>query len=488
MGSLQNVKIKNLIVWSDNPRIASEEQLQEAEAVNILIDEVGIEKMKELAIDIFQHGLNSHRQPIVVPNADKTYNIYDGNRRVSVMKCVLNNDKRFGDIENKINLTFETELLVYITDKNEAFRLIENEHSGESRGKGQIPWDAFQRDYAYGQNRKTPFYPNAYSVSKICGLNKKSHFNKIPYTDLETVFSNQIIKSLFNIKGDWDFGDEILIKDTYNRLCNAKPNKPYSRYLPELKTSGIAEKFQQKLFPKNVQEHTEKEENNQAQTTSKDNDGLSERSEGVSSATTRNNTPDSNTINISAQTETANPQRRNTYQATPFVLFNWRNKGISISNAVFGPTLNFAIGLQINTTSEYRRIAPYLYRVLLEIALKQWCDWYKNNETKFNTGNLSNYNSIKNNLLGTTSSSVSFINKNKLKNTMQILEVIKDATKQHQIKELFKNRSEDEFETMVNELHTVVHGSKEFIDAAILKKYDEMICNCLVAISTSMAG
>ena len=71
-------------------------------------------------------------------------------------------------------------------------------------------------------------------------------------------------------------------------------------------------------------------------------------------------------------TYTATPEspkrKNNSYKVNPALLFQWRGKGINIDHAVFKPTLEFAIGLQINTDMELRRIAAYLYRVLLEIA------------------------------------------------------------------------------------------------------------------------
>ena len=164
MGQLEPIAIKNLLIWTDNPRMASENILQESEAIRILIDEVGLDKMIELAKDIFKHGLNSHRQPIVVSNNDGTYNVYDGNRRISTIKCILAGEMHFKHIENEIGLTLETELLVYVTDVNEALRLIDLEHAGELDGRGLISWDPFQRDYAYVQNNQKPFYPYAFVV------------------------------------------------------------------------------------------------------------------------------------------------------------------------------------------------------------------------------------------------------------------------------------------------------------------------------------
>ncbi|MCL2365528.1 MAG: ParB/Srx family N-terminal domain-containing protein [Oscillospiraceae bacterium] len=481
MGQLKHVAIKHLVVWTDNPRVASEDAIEESIAIQILIDEVGLAKMKELARDIFEYGLNSHRQPVVVSNGNGIYNVYDGNRRIAVMKCVLDGDVRFKQIKNEIELTPETELLVYDTDSKEALRLIENEHSGESGGKGQIPWDAFQRDYAYVQNGKKPFYHYAYHVSKICGLNKKSHFSKIPYTDLNTIFSNEIVKKIFSVEGDWDFNNKEFIEEAYERICAAKPvGVSYSRYLPRLKTDEAINSFQLKLFPvnatENQPEHIYMQDDVTIVTEKKDSTPLANAEGEVANVALKE---------VSGKSERAGGLGRNTYRPSTSILFQWQKSGISIGDAIFGPTLRFAIGLQINTDSEQRRIAPYLYRVLLEMALRHWCNWYRSNGTKFNTNSLTDSQTIKDNLLGTTNQSVSFINPTKLTNAMTVLESIK-GTKNSDIRNLFKNRSMDDYGKMIDELNEVIHGSKEYIDNAVLVKYDTMVLSCLVALSISM--
>jgi len=89
-------------------------------------------------------------------------------------------------------------------------------------------------------------------------------------------------------------------------------------------------------------------------------------------------------------------------------------------------------------------------------------------------------------LLGTTSQSVSFVNGNKLKNAIKVLECIKNGKKNSDIRDCFKNRSAFEYEKMVDELNEVIHGAKEYIDSAVLVKYDEMILKYLIALSVSM--
>lgn len=483
MSNLKAVAIKNLIIWTDNPRMANEQIFTENEAIQILIDEVGLNKMKVLAKDIFSYGLNPHRQPIAVLNNDGIYNIYDGNRRITVIKCVLGGDKRFKNIKNLIGLTLDTEILVYVTDVEEALRLIEVEHTGESEGRGQIPWEAYQRDYALRQNHKQAVYPFAYEVSRICNLSRKSDFKKIPYTDLDTVFRNEKIKQLFGIKNEWNFKSADFIKEVYQKLHNAKTRIPYSRYLPRLNNEDELNKFRLQLFPE-VQE-----KNQQTEFTSVEEQKQHDHKKIAPQEYNFSKSPELlkyKNLKGSEHGAELEKRKKNSYKVNPALLFQWRGKGINIDHAVFKPTLEFAIGFQINTDSELRRIAPYLYRVLLEIALRHWCSWYKSNENYFNVNSITDYKKIKNCLLGTTSDEVSFVSKNKIEYVIQVLEIIKDSVKNSAIRACFKGRSTQSYASMIQEFNDVIHGSKEFIDKSTLEKYDEMILNYLVALSISL--
>ncbi len=490
MGTLKSVCIRKLIVWTDNPRMANEQILTESEAMQILIDEVGLAKMKVLAKDVFSYGLNPHRQIIAVSNNDETYNVYDGNRRISVIKSVLLEDVRFASIENTVGLTLDTEILVYTTDVEEALRLIEVEHTGEAEGRGQIPWAAFQRDYAFKHNKKEAVYPYAYEVSRICNLNRKSDFIKIPYTDLDTIFSNEIIKDLFGIENEWDFNNIDYIKEVYQKLCSAKTHTPYSRYLPRLKSEKEIAEFKKRVFPDRREDLAQQTQSSLPLPPNDYNPNPALEQALPTKALVKAAPPPAvagNTdIKTGAPSSELENRKNNSYKVSPTLLFQWRGKGININHAVFKPTLEFSIVLQINTDSELRRIAAYLYRVLLEIALRYWCNWYHSNENVFNTNSLSDYDKIKDCLFGTTSAEVSFISENKIKYIIPVLENIKNPTKNSMIRARFKGRTAQAYADMVRELNEIIHGAKEYIDKSTLEKYDEMILNYLVALSISL--
>lgn len=206
------IPLKQLNIWTDNPRIANADVNNEDEAISLIFSTVGESKMINLAKDIAKHNLNPNHLPIVVKNeATDLYDVYDGNRRISVLKLLERKDKRLKDIVPTFSLSEDIPILVLVTDRKNALRLMEIDHNGESEGIGQIPWEAFQRDIALVDLGKQAKYPNAYNVSKICRLNKKTDFSKISYTDLETIFTNKKIKELFNVEYDWDYQNKEFI-------------------------------------------------------------------------------------------------------------------------------------------------------------------------------------------------------------------------------------------------------------------------------------
>lgn len=244
------VKIDDLIIWTDNPRIANKRAKTEEEAKALIYDIVGQSKMIALANDIAENGASLNHLPIVVNNKDTNckYDVYDGNRRLTIMKDFASNSPRLDKIENKQNYSRSYEITVLLTSKEEAYRLMDLDHAGEQNGRGQISWEAYQRDHVYYSRNMTCMYPEAQQVASICGLSNKADFKKIPYTDLDSIFKNQNIKSLFDIDL-WDYDNVDFIKDVYKKLKETKPNRvPYSRYLPKLKDADELDRFKGKMF------------------------------------------------------------------------------------------------------------------------------------------------------------------------------------------------------------------------------------------------
>ena len=249
MGEYIKVKLKDLNLWTDNPRISSEmDRIEnELEVIELIVFIEGREKMVNLAANIAANGLNPNKQPTVVYNEQKgNYDLYDGNRRIAAMKSLALNLEYTKEVVNTRNISLETEVLVYSTNREEALILMEIDHSGEQKGVGQISWDSFRRDLARNHMNKEPMYPRAFLVAQKCNL-KLKNFEIIPYTDMESIFNNNQIKKIFNLD-ESDFTDKRKMSAIIQVLEKYKPEKSYSRFLPKLKPgSEVYEEFSKKV-------------------------------------------------------------------------------------------------------------------------------------------------------------------------------------------------------------------------------------------------
>lgn len=212
MGESKTLKIDELCIWSDNPRCgynSSKNKLTEKQAINVLIDIVTADKMHNLAKNIFENnGLAKNFIPTVVKKENQ-YLVYDGNRRISCLK-ILNNPEIVEDngFKEKINvlvkeknLEFLKKVDVYVTDEDEALRLMDLAHSGEQDGIGTIPWDAYNRDLSLVQRKGEPQYPWSFAVVKCLGWKYKKDF-VLFYTDIERIFGNKKFIQKFGLKID----------------------------------------------------------------------------------------------------------------------------------------------------------------------------------------------------------------------------------------------------------------------------------------------
>ena len=219
MGEQLKMEIDKLLIWSENPRhieATENTKFSENEVINILVNTVGYRYMYNLAEDIFYKGLMGNILPVVVADKDK-YLVYDGNRRISAIKILLNPsilDTANMQLRNLIdglllkhkdlNLEKLKTINVYSTTEEDALDIMDKTHNGIRDGIGTIPWDAYQRDKANfkrNNDHKKVDYPTAFEIVTKLGL-KKSDI-KEDYTSYERIFNNSVFKELFKIS---DYG------------------------------------------------------------------------------------------------------------------------------------------------------------------------------------------------------------------------------------------------------------------------------------------
>lgn len=148
----ESVKLNKLLVNPENPRF---EPVKSQEGAILTMMEEVPDKIKTLAEDIVEYGLNPGKSIYVVPHKDK-YLVMEGNRRVVALKLldnpsIVNLDKKtlsfFKELGSKENKYIKNKLDVVIFEKEEdIYHWMELEHTGENKGAGSVGWNSKQKD------------------------------------------------------------------------------------------------------------------------------------------------------------------------------------------------------------------------------------------------------------------------------------------------------------------------------------------------------
>jgi len=147
LNTLETMSISELVLWKGNYRhglLKSEDAIIKWYIANYA------KHMYALGQDIIEH--EAILDPPIVVQEDNGYVVYDGNRRCSVMRLLLqpelsSNDltkKRFQKLhdDNKAlieDLAGSIQVLV-VPDESEAKKMIDHRHNGTQEGRGVIEW------------------------------------------------------------------------------------------------------------------------------------------------------------------------------------------------------------------------------------------------------------------------------------------------------------------------------------------------------------
>ncbi|MBY6932218.1 hypothetical protein [Clostridium botulinum] len=245
------INITSILVWKDNPR--HEKANNEKEAVEQLFKRVGIEYMSNLAKDICTKGISPYDLPIIVPAEfdKKKYYAYEGNRRIAVIKSILNPELVLFDLElykkyKKMNEEYKnklhTKILCVVTDHDSAIEEIEKLHLGEQKGVGRKKWGRFEKDMFYATFKGEA----SITLNIVNSINNKFNKNileKIEPTNVERIFSNKHIKQL-------------LKTNDYSNLSENDIDILYTVIEKAIETENIEKKSISRIF--NTQESVSK--------------------------------------------------------------------------------------------------------------------------------------------------------------------------------------------------------------------------------------
>lgn len=209
----KNIKVTNLSLDLDNPRF--EPQGSQLDAINKMVDSYK-DQLYKLAVDILDKGLNPTDKPLVIkhPSDNNKFIVLEGNRRITVLKILLNPDlvddkhlalrKKFAKLvaENKAKLIHTVECAV-CTQKEDADVWIERKHANGMGGIGTQQWDSIQKqrfeEKTKGKTSMALQVLNMLSQSPLVPEEKKKQLDTLKVTNLERLVSDPKVRECLGI-------------------------------------------------------------------------------------------------------------------------------------------------------------------------------------------------------------------------------------------------------------------------------------------------
>ncbi|MBC1593826.1 hypothetical protein [Listeria seeligeri] len=212
MGYTIDIKLDELLNDFENPR--HDIAINELDAVEKLIEKVGGENMLRLAEDIYTNGLIPSNEIVVIYNEIiGKYVVYEGNRRVAIMK-ILKNPEQFSFLKETFLTTIEKikdnnnpvinfdKIKCYVTNVDEALFIMERQHSGEDRGRGLKAWTPREKDIFKNRRNNSKTIPAMIDEKVREYYNNKDITKEMKYTNLGRIFNNREVKKIIGISDE----------------------------------------------------------------------------------------------------------------------------------------------------------------------------------------------------------------------------------------------------------------------------------------------
>ena len=465
------MNINKLTLWKDNARYSKTLESEEECLEELFGNKNMNKKQKVLLNDIFLEtdvieNLIVYKEEI--NENEFQYIVLDGNRRLSLFK--INNYpeliKKYDLDVVKLNHLKDTiksiDCKIY-DDLGQAYKHVELRHLDEQNGKGTVKWASENKD----------------RMKEIQGKEVNSiGFKILKFYESTTKPEFQNVKKQIKDKSTLDriFG----YKDTYNGIFGLNNKNEYDlyNYDHQKKINELLEKFydvggkvasvytakqSRELFsdvpslPKNDNQISLDDLNI-------DVNGFKIKEEGITKVNPNENI-DKN-------------KNHNQYKIKDANLFNWTNKGIKSQNSLLNYYLKKLISSNQTLSNDKNLImdlAPYFYRLLLDIAIRDITDFiFKGNADSILVQDFPKE------AFNTTTQGVSCVNTNKINNIISIC----DKLRKNEYKNAFNTYKKELnkygltvkntkcIDKFVNDLNIVVHGSSQTLSKQTLENYD----------------
>ncbi|MEQ2527791.1 hypothetical protein WMO40_13865 [Bacillaceae bacterium CLA-AA-H227] len=197
---IKEMCVTDLTLSKTNPRFPKSVKNEEEAILTFFeLKKVGPKKIEAIIQDIIETG--GVLEDFIVLHKDNEHIVYDGNRRLTALKLLLDNNselikdmypKTYSYIENVKNTIDVRNLILYAkvyTDPEAMANHVIKIHSGEQLGAGQIRWDFNEKDTFSAQFFNKPLNIGNLIYKKLEQTpNKKQIYNKIKNNSYATTF------------------------------------------------------------------------------------------------------------------------------------------------------------------------------------------------------------------------------------------------------------------------------------------------------------
>ena len=227
------IKVTDLHLDRQNPRFPPVNS--QREAIDAILKDQG-EKIVVLALDIYKYGLNPSVKLIIFKEGENFVD-GDGNRRLTALKLLETPSlaDKFPKIRKKIDVILKqpgavpAEVgCVVFSSRNAARHWISINHGGEQEGRGQITWDAEQKDRF---ERNPSIGLEALDLLTNMGYITAKDKSKINKSTLDRLLSYKDVKSILSISkknNRFVFGDIGYLRKTILQLKGVTVDQVYT--------------------------------------------------------------------------------------------------------------------------------------------------------------------------------------------------------------------------------------------------------------------
>lgn len=460
------MNIDELTLWKDNARYSKTLETEKECLEELFGNKNMNKKQKVLLNDIFLEtdvieNLIVYKEE--VNENEFQYIVLDGNRRLSLFKIVNYPEliKRYDLDVVKLNHLKESikslECKIY-DDLGQAYKHVELRHLDEQNGKGTVKW-ASENKERMKEIQGKEVNSIGFKILKFYESTAKPEFQNVK----KQIRNKSTLDRIFNYK------------DTYSAIFGLNNKNEYDlhNYNHQKKINELLEKFYN-AGGKVASVYTA----NESKELFSDVSSLPKSNNQINLDVNDSKTKENNDAKVKPNEIIDKNKNHNQYTIKDANLFNWTKKGIKSQNSLLNYYLKKLIKINqtlSNDKSLIMDLAPYFYRLLLDIAIRDITDFiYKGCADSILIQDFSKE------AFNTTAQDVSCVNTNKISNIISIC----DKLRKSEHKSIFNNYKKElnkygitvkntkNINKFVDDLNIVIHGSSETLSKQILEKYD----------------